>query len=380
MLVGILDVISMWIVMPTLPDLIGFYHVSEHMISYWITSYAFFAFLATPLIGQLSDIFWRKKILLWCVIWSFISSLVIPIFPYYSVFILSRAINWITWWNISILQSIISDISVSKEERMSNMWLIWMIFAWWFIFWPLAWAMLLPYWVMVPYWFMVVITFIEIIAIITLFKETNVHMKKKKIKFNLFKQIHKYYKIPWLNHFMISFFMLITSFFIYQWVLPLYLSKEYGVSGSFSWYLMAISWLALAVNQWLLLNMFWLKRFSPDMLLKIINYWIFIWFILLTFIKPLYFAVTLIVILLPLRSLVNPVYQSEIIEYSELHARWEIMWVLTSLQSLWMFLWPLIWWYLIEKDISIFMFAGFFVLASIAFMQKILQHKSFSKD
>lgn len=373
MLVGILDIISMWIVIPTLPDLVTFYKVSEHLITYWVTVYAFFAFLATPLLWQLSDIYWRKKILLLCVFGSFVSSLMIPLFTTYLIFLISRALNWVTWWNISILQSIITDISKNKEERMKNMWIIWAIFAWWFVFWPLFWAALLHFWPMMPYWFMAIFSLIEIVVIYLYYEETNEHMYKRKIKFNLIKQLVSHLKIPRLNYFMISFFLLITSFSIYQSVMPLYMSKNYWVSWSFSGYIMAASGLVLAINQWLLMWKFWLKKFTPNQLIMVINFWLLGFFLILTFITSLYVVVWFLIMLLPFRALLNPVYQSEIIEYTEVHERWEIMWVLTSIQSLAMFIWPLIWWILLEKDIDIFWFSSVFIIASIVIVLKIVR-------
>lgn len=375
-LVWFLDVVSMGIVIPTLPELMKFYSVSAQMIAYWVTVYALCALIATSILWQLSDIYWRKKILLLCVIWSFISSLIIPIFPIYLVFLIARAVNWITGWNISILQSIISDISKNKEERAKNMWIIWAIFGWGFIFGPLFWAILLHFWAMMPYWFMAGFSLVEVFIIVFMFKETNEHIHKRKIKFNLIKQLVEHLKIPRLNYFMISFFLLVTAFYIYQSVLPLYLSKHYWVSGSFSGYVMAASGLVLAINQWLLMGRFWLKRFNSNQLIFIINFSLLFFYSLLTIVEPLYAFVGLLILLLPFRALLNPVYQSEIIEYTEVHKRWEIMWVLTSLQSLAMFIWPLLGWILLEKNISIFWFSAIFIIISIIFVAKIVKFES----
>lgn len=59
--VWFLDILAIWIFIPTLPDLAKYYNVSAHMISYAIVAYAFFSFLSSPILGQLSDIFGRKK-------------------------------------------------------------------------------------------------------------------------------------------------------------------------------------------------------------------------------------------------------------------------------------------------------------------------------
>lgn len=373
-LVWLLDVISLGIVIPTLPELVKFYGVSDHLITYGITLYALCVFIAAPILGQLSDMYGRKKVLLLCVIGSFFSSLMIPIFATYLVFLLARVVNGVTGGNISILQSIITDISKTKTERMKNMGIMGAIFGWGFVFGPLFGAVLLHFWPMMPYWFMAVFSLIEVFVIYFLFEETNEHIQKRKIKFNLLKQIITHLKVPRLNYFMISFFLLITAFAIYQSILSLYLSRHYGVSGSFSGYVMAISWLILALNQWLLMERFWLKRFSSNQLIMIINGSLLIFYILLTFIKPLYAFLGVLILLLPFRALLNPVYQSEIIEYTEVHERWEIMGVLMSLQSLGMFFWPLLGGILLEKNISIFGFSVLFVALSLVMVLKIIGH------
>ncbi|MCK9272858.1 MFS transporter [Candidatus Gracilibacteria bacterium] len=375
-LVGFLDVLSMGIVIPTLPELVKFYSVSPQMISYGVAVYALCALLATSILGQLSDIYGRKKILLLCVIGSFISSLIIPIYPIYLVFLIARAVNGITGGNISILQSIISDISKSKEERAKNMGIIGAIFGGGFIFGPLFGAILLHFGPMMPYWFMAVFSLVEVFIIWFLFSETNEHIHHRKIKFNLIKQLVEHLKIPRLNYFMISFFLLVTAFYIYQSVLPLYLSKHYGVSGSFSGYVMATSGLVLALNQGLLMGRFWLKKFNSNQLIFIINISLLIFYLLLTIVEPLYLFVGLLILLLPFRALLNPVYQSEIIEYTEVHKRGEIMGVLTSLQSLAMFIGPLLGGLLLEKNISIFGFSAIFIIISIIFVAKIVRFES----
>lgn len=372
-LVGFLDILSIWMIIPTLPDLAKYYHVSAHLISYWITIYALCAFLSAPILGQLSDIYWRKKILTVCVWGSFLSSLVIALVWLYPVFLIWRIINWLTWWNISILQAMISDISKTKEERQINMWLIWTLFWAWFIIWPLVWAIMLHFWILVPYWFMAILSLFETIVLLLFLKETNVHITHKKIKFNPFKQVITYFKMPKANLYIFSFFILLTAFSMYQSILPLYLNKVYWLSWSMSGYVLAWMWLIFVLNQMFLLRKFWLKKFSLNWLLYIINIGLFISFLALSLIKPLPAFLFLFIFVASLQIIVNPVYQWEIIEHVEIHSRWELIWVLASLQSISMFFWPLIWWILIDRNISIFICSSILVFFSILMVLKIVK-------
>lgn len=371
-LVGLLDVMWIWFVIPTLPDLVKLYWVSDHLISYWITVYAFCAFMAWPLLWQLSDIFGRKIILLICVIWSFLSSIVIAATPYYIFFLIWRMINGITGWNISILQAIISDISKTSQERKVNMWLIGSIFGIWFIIWPLMWWMLLRFWALTPYWWMVILSFIEILVIAFAYKETNEHMINKPIKYNPLWRIFKYLRKPEINLYLISMLLILTSFWVYQWVLPLFLSKSYNFSWEQSWYLMAWFGITMIFNQVLLLKRFWLKRFSLNQLLYIINIWLIIFFILIATTKNLVLFLSYFFILVSIQTIVAPVYNWEIVEHTDIHSRWEIMWVLSSIQSLSMFVWPLLWWYLLALNLSIFDFSAVLIFISFLLIIKIV--------
>lgn len=83
---------------------------------------------------------------------------------------------------------------------------------------------------MVPYWFMAVLSLIEIFVIFFAFQETNLHQVAKKIIYNPVKQIITYIRKPIVNSFIISFFILLTAFALYQSLLSLYLTKTYNVS------------------------------------------------------------------------------------------------------------------------------------------------------
>ena len=269
----------------------------------------------------------------------------------------------------------ISDISKTKEERQMNMWLIWALFWAGFIVWPLFWAFLLPFWVFVPYWFMAIFSIIETIVLLFFLEETNLHKTMKKIKYNPFKQIGIYIKLPKIRLFIFSLFFLILSFSLYQSILPLYLNKIYGISGTISGYILAWIWLVFVINQLFLLKKFWLKNFSLNQLLYITNIWLFLIFLGLRFVNSLFLFLILFIFAASLQIIVNPVYQGEIIENTELHSRGEIIGVLSSLQAMSMFIWPIIAGYLIDKNISIFLFSTLFVWISILFIFKIIDEK-----
>lgn len=368
-----LDILAIWIFIPTLPDLAKHFDVTAHDMSYAIVAYAFFSFVSWPILWQLSDIFWRKILLFLCILGSFISNLIMTLTWSFSLFLIARIINWITWWNISIISSMMSDISKDKKERMNNMWLIWALFWVGFIIWPLIWSMLLPYWVKAPFWFMTIFSIIEIFAVMFFLKETNMFKVKKTLNYNPFTSIFKYLRDKQISIFIISFFTLILSFSLYQWMLSLFLLKEFGVPGYLSGYIYSWIGLIIVINQAFLLKKFWLKYFTLKTLFYIINIWIFLLFLLLSFTRDLNIFLFLFFILILIQWVVNPIYQSEIVENTNNHDRWEIMWVLGSIQSITMFIWPLFAGFCIDRDISMFWFGALIVFINILIVTNLVK-------
>lgn len=371
LLIWFLDILWIGIFVPTLPELAKYYEVSAHSISYAIVLYAFFSFLASPILGQLSDKYGRKIVLILCVIWTFIANLIMSLSEIFIVFLVARIINWFTWWNISVLQSMLSDISKTKQERMQNMGMIWALFWMWFIIWPILGSLLLPFSIKAPFWFMTILALIEIFIVLFFLEETNKNKVDKKININPTTTIIRFLKEPKVNLFLISFFILILSFSMYQWMFPVFLNEKFSIPWKMIWYIMAWVWLIIAFNQAFLLKKVWLKYFSLKNLFIIVNVVIFILFIILSFLNyfPIFIVVFYIMVLFA--WIVNPIYAWEIVESTKEHDRWEIMWVLGSLQSISMFIWPSISWILIDKNISIFIWWALIIFINIIFLKKI---------
>ncbi|MEI7477416.1 MAG: MFS transporter [bacterium] len=120
LLVALLDVLSIGVLIPALPDMIGWYHSSPELLTFGTTIYSLCAFFAAPLLGQRSDVHGRKNILILCVAGTALSFLVLIFTHSIWLYLLARAINGITGGNISILQAILTDISPTHQERAKN--------------------------------------------------------------------------------------------------------------------------------------------------------------------------------------------------------------------------------------------------------------------
>jgi MFS family permease len=109
--------------------MITYYQTSPFWITFGLSAYSLFAFLSAPVLGQLSDRYGRKPLLLLCVIGTAMSFVVLVLTQNIWLYLISRIINGITGGNISIIQSIMSDISKTSEERMKKFGLMGMLFG-----------------------------------------------------------------------------------------------------------------------------------------------------------------------------------------------------------------------------------------------------------
>lgn len=100
-----------------------------------MTSYSLFQFLFSPILGRLSDLYGRKKLLILSIAGNVFSYFLWVISQSYEVFLISRVISGATGGNISVAQSYIADVT-SKKERAKYMGIMGAIFGIGFIVGP----------------------------------------------------------------------------------------------------------------------------------------------------------------------------------------------------------------------------------------------------
>lgn len=374
----LLDVLSIWIFIPASEKLITWYSTTPFWITLWLSIYSLSSFISTPVLGQLSDKYGRKKLLLFCVFGTAISYLILLLTHSYWIYIVSRMVNGITGGNFAILQSIISDISKDETDRKKNFWLMGGLFWLWFIIWPILGSVWLSAgglpWV---FWIGAILSIIDLVLIYFMLDETNTlrhENKDNKIDYFGLKTLYSYLINPNIWVYLRSMMLLWIWFFIHQWVMAIQVKQTYGIWWESFGYVMALFGLVSMVNLAFLIPKFRIPRFTSKTIIYISHIWSIIIMWLMAFaisnnsINILwissYHIYLVLIWLLVIFNIYQMVYQSEIISHSDKNKVWEISWVTTSIQNIWMIVWPLIWWVLLDTGINVYIWGLLLVAAS----------------
>jgi DHA1 family tetracycline resistance protein-like MFS transporter len=198
-----LDVLGVGILIPILPQLVfkifipaGFSYNASLIMLGWLTGiYPLMMFLATPILGQLSDRYGRKKILavsLAGTAFGYVLFAIAILTKNIPLLFISRAFDGITGGNISVARAVVADVTAPKD-RTKNFGLIGAAFGVGFVAGPYIGARLAspnvnffglfhtPHWfnAATPFWFTAVLAVVNTILVLTVLPETHQYINKK---------------------------------------------------------------------------------------------------------------------------------------------------------------------------------------------------------
>lgn len=364
-----IDILWLTIIIPAMPDLVWYYGVSYIWITAWVTVYAIVSLFATPVLGMLSDKYWRKPIVLYSVIWSLIAYLLISFSPLFRVYMFARVVNWLTSGNIWALQSIISDISKDHKERTLNLWIFGAVFWISFIVWPAIGWWLLGYGIKAPFMMSTILCFINILCVIFWLPETNTLLDKaKKITFSIWKVFKKMF-IANEKKYYILFFLINLAIMVYQTSFTLFINKRFWISGEMSWYILALFGLVMAINQGILLKV-WLKKFSNRKLITISIIWMFLMYLWAFFSNSMWLIIAFVALSSIFQWTFRPVFQNMILwQHADVGT---INGNMTAVMNLASIIWPIVWWYMIDLNVSPFLIVATLIAVSYIYFKKAL--------
>lgn len=134
-----LDMIGLGLIIPSLPSIMQRFlsdptEIAAHY-GYFVSIYAAMQFLASPLLGALSDVFGRKPILLISLVIAGLDYLLMAFAPTLPLLFAGRVVSGLTGANVTVAMAYIADISTDKN-RSANFGLIGAAFGLGFILGP----------------------------------------------------------------------------------------------------------------------------------------------------------------------------------------------------------------------------------------------------
>jgi DHA1 family tetracycline resistance protein-like MFS transporter len=111
-----IDLIGFGMFLPILPQIAREFHTSDSQIAFLATWFAFASFISGGLLGYISDVFGRKKILLVTILISCLSQFLTGIANSYLFLVLAKILSGIGYGNIATAQACISDITSNKDR------------------------------------------------------------------------------------------------------------------------------------------------------------------------------------------------------------------------------------------------------------------------
>ena len=119
----VLDMIGIGLIIPSLPDIMRRFTTSETSVSeyfgYFVSLYALMQFLASPLLGALSDRWGRRSILLVSLFIAGLDYLLMAFAPTLELLFIGRVISGLTGANITVAMAYIADVS-DDSNRSAN--------------------------------------------------------------------------------------------------------------------------------------------------------------------------------------------------------------------------------------------------------------------
>lgn len=163
----LIDVIGFGIIIPVMPKLLsGMLHIGINETStyggYLLFAFAFAQFIFSPVIGNLSDRFGRRPVLLISLLGFGIDYLILAFAPNYYWFLAGRIIAGITGASFTTASAYIGDIS-TPETRSANFGMVGAAFGLGFILGPLLGGLLSTFGLKVPFYAAACLTFANVI-------------------------------------------------------------------------------------------------------------------------------------------------------------------------------------------------------------------------
>ncbi len=257
------DVLGFGIVIPILPFYLTEFGASAFNVTVVFSVFYFCAFLSAPLRGALSDRIGRRPVLLLSIFSTSIGWFVFASAVSIPILFLGRIIDGIAAGNFTTAQSYLIDISKNDEkERVKNLGIIGATFGIGFILGPMVGGILSTVSHAFPFYFVGGMALLNGISAFFFLTESNHNRSTEKLRYNPLSPILRAYRNLPLRPLYTKWFLFSVSVVIVQTIFALYVQRAFNFDSFQTGIFFTIIGLIIALNQTLLLNKFWIKRYS----------------------------------------------------------------------------------------------------------------------
>jgi MFS transporter, DHA1 family, tetracycline resistance protein len=246
-LVVAVDVLGLTFVLPLLPFYAERYGATPQTVGFLVTAFALCQLLAGPVLGQLSDRYGRRRLLIVSQVGTLIGFLILGVANSLFLVFLSRIIDGITAGNLSLAQAYISDVTEPKD-RAKSFGIIGIAFGLGFLIGPAVSGFLAGYSYRYPVYLASFLSFTSIMATTFYLPEVKPgHLQTpnpnansssspaapggKRLSLFSWGQYVKYFKTPVLGGLLLEFMMFMLGFSIFISGFALFAERRFTLHG-----------------------------------------------------------------------------------------------------------------------------------------------------
>lgn len=230
----VLDMLGIGLIIPVLPDVIRRFSVDpsevNHLFGYFVATYAAMQFLASPVLGNLSDRFGRRPVLLVSLFGASIDYLFMAFAPSLKFLFVGRVISGLTGASMTVANSFMADIS-DDSNRSANFGLIGAAFGLGFIVGPLLGGALGHFGEHIPFLAAAALNFINFIFGVFILPESLSFEKRRSIewsKFNPFSSVVKILKPSVILSYVVIYLLLFLAGNVHPSIWTLYTEHKFA--------------------------------------------------------------------------------------------------------------------------------------------------------
>jgi DHA1 family tetracycline resistance protein-like MFS transporter len=231
LLVVFVDLIGFGMIIPILPLYAKSFQAAEWQIGLLLGCYSFMQFLASPVLGYISDRIGRKPVLLVSLVGSAIGYAVMANAHSLTMLFIARIIAGICGASVGTAAAYIADIT-PPENRSRRMGLIGAAFGVGFVLGPAIGGILSQFWTVGPFWFGAGLAFINAIAVLMFLPEPEKHVKRSEVSTPVAADAVDRTGFDRIALLIVTYFVAIAGFAIVTMIYPQVLDRRFTLNTS----------------------------------------------------------------------------------------------------------------------------------------------------